>query len=189
MYRQDNRSKKEFKLDIKTQHKIESDIAIRLCVFNQQKTGKWPTITPLGTDYTGEIVNDKQVSTDADYKINKTNVEITKSNTICNRFFHEKVGKVARCINGDFHMVFVNGFTVSQEPNFVIISPKLMKELTDKSIAKYGVVRMPARNKGILQKPAYRYDISLFENMWMVLPKLPKIIPSEYKNILEAVCQ
>ena len=181
-YRYDNRTKKQFKASIKTNHIIEAEIALRLCLYHYNITGKWPSLDPMN-EFTGSFLENKHVKVGADFKINKTPVDITQSSSECLRYFHEKETKTKLCAGGAFSIVFMNGIKIFEKPKFIIISPKQMQIVMKKSIKKYGLVKMPTK-KTIVNKKAYRFDISMFEDNWLELPSLNGIkLPKQYKEI------
>lgn len=186
MSRFDNRSKNQFIQDIKTSHKIEAEIAVRLCVSWHAKTGIWPELIPAGLDFTGEYVSqNNKVTCDPDFSIDGLFVEITRSNNECSRYFHEKKYKVDKCISNGHSMVFVNGFVQYKQPNFILLNHKQLEEFTNKSKSKYKDAVQPGHGKtGFTGKPAYRYDIYWFKDLWRPLPVLINNIPDEYKTIL-----
>lgn len=185
-HRFDVRSKAQFKRDMKFNHSCEAEIAVRLAIFEKHKSGEWPALVPNGADFSGKFIEKAHlVTTDADFKIGKKLVEITRADVYCSRSFHIKCGKVKRCINESFDFVFVNGFMLEKEPKFIRLSPKLMEKFTTLSVDKYGEVLFIGRGKvGAIDKAAYRYDVDWFKGLWKPLPVMTKDIPKEYSDIL-----
>lgn len=181
-YRKDNRTAKQFKKDIKESHEIELNIAIRLAqhFYNQNK--KWPKITPSGTDFTGEI-QDKATSKE-DFFIGSQKFEITRSARPCKKFFHEKVGKVKRCIKENIYMVFVNGISTEQNPDFVIFSPENLKIYSEISDNIYGEVGHPTKN-GYISKSSYKYSLEWFDGKWKKLPQISQEAKRQYKSLVK----
>jgi hypothetical protein len=187
-YRFDVRSKQQFKKDIKLCHKIEVEIAARLCIKVHAITGQWPELVPTGSDMTGAFIpKEGKVTSDPDFKINDQLVEITHSGTVCNKYFHQKVSKIDRAIREGHVLIFVNGFKVDKQPKYVWLEADTIEHFTQKAISKYGVVPHPGAGKtGPINKDAYRYDIYWFKDLWQPLPALIKNLPEQYKNILKA---
>lgn len=185
-YRFDVRTEDQFKKDLLANHAHEAEIAIRLCIYKKNLTGKWPELKPVSSEPTGEFIEkpSRKDSTSADYRIDNTNIEITKSGSMCKKVFHEKKAKVHRCIDVGYHLAFINGFN-TPEPLFVVLKPKQIQTFTDMSKEKYGIVPFLGSNgAGAINKDAYRYNIEWFEKLWIKLPQLIKKIPSNYEDIL-----
>jgi len=183
MHRFNNRSKAKFKSDIKYRSINEAEIALRLCVYIKKTKGYWPDLNPIGIDYTGELVKPNKVTSQADYLINNVKIEITNCERVIPSF-HEKKNKVIRCEKDHIYMIYVSGFRINDEPDWVIISPKEFRKLNERSIEKYGENRLfPGTSAS-----AYKYDTGWFaQDRWMKLPKLPKdlakSLPKKYEEI------
>ncbi len=188
-YRFDNRSKARFKKDLKNNHVKEAYIAVRLCIAEHSKTKEWPKLTPNGIDFTGEFIeNIKEVTASPDFIIGDKTVEITRSDVVCNRSFHAKCNKIIKCLKEGHDLVFVNGYDAEKQPNYIRLTPKEIEKFTIKATSKYGEMRHPGGGKmGLTCKPAYRYDVFWFEDLWKPLPAIIKDLPKEYLEILESV--
>lgn len=190
-YRSDIRTSDQFKKDIKKSHIIEAEIAVRLAIKVHAEKGYWPDIVPCGVDFTGEIIKeDAKITSDPDFVIDGFITEITRSSRECKRVFHEKIGKVRKCIENNAVMVFVNGFEEFKQPKYVALSSSKLCELTERSKSKYGRCLQPGHNKtGVTPKEAYRYDIFWIDeqNLWSPLPVLIKGIPKKYTDFLNLV--
>lgn len=185
-YRYDNRDENQFKKDIKENHTTELDIAVRLCIYQYNLSGKYPTLTPTGIDFKGDLIKDSnKVGGKPDFKIGKTFVEITHADTLCKRYFHMKIPKVDRCSKGEYKIIFVNAYK-SDKPVFVILSENNIDGLAKKSRKKYGEVSHPGRISGVVPKKALRFDIGWFDN-WAILPDVTDDIPKEYRKILNEI--
>jgi hypothetical protein len=187
-YRFDVRSKKQFAKDIKQSHVHEAEIAIRLCIAIHARTKKWPSLVPTGIDSTGEFIEkDSKVTSHPDFSIDGKLVEITRADVVCNRNFHQKLGKVSKAISNQYDLVFVNGYLVDKQPNYIWLTPDILQEFTTKATTKYGTVLHPGgKGAGPIHKTAYRYDVFWFKDLWRPLPVLIDNIPEEYKKIIEA---
>jgi hypothetical protein len=184
-YRFDNRSKSEFKKDIKNSHIAEAQIAVRICLAHYIATGVWLDLKPNGIDMTGQYK--ETVTSDPDFIIGKKVTEITRADTLCDKFFHWKVNKIKRAIKDEVYTVFVNGFRVQKEPKFIMISAKILAEKTKLAIEKYGETKHPGSGgNGFVNKASYRYDLDWFKGHWRMLPILTKDIeiPEEYRKII-----
>ncbi len=182
-YRLDSRTESEFKKDIKNCHIKEAEIAVRLCIAKKIDNGlkEWPTLKPNGCDFTGQFIKDtKKVNIDPDFDIDGTLVEITQSDKVCNRYFHEKVTKISNCLKENHYLVFVNGISSEEEPQYLLLSPKELEFYTVLATKKYGEVKHP----GTGNKPGFRYEIDWFQDLWRSLPKITGKIPEEYLKIL-----
>lgn len=182
-YRFDGRTEVQFAQDIKQSSIKEAEIALRLCVYIYQKDGFWPELIPIGTDYSGKLVRDnKKVFVGPDYAINHEKVEITRSDSECKSYFHEKIGKVDKCIKEKSSMVFVNGLKKFKEPLFVWMHWKALVQFTNMSVKQYKLSYQPGHNGGYTGKMAYKYNIDWFKGMWRFLPVLNDV-PKIYHNI------
>lgn len=186
-YRTDNRTKTAFKKDIKRSHENELDIAIRIALLDFNSTGKWPIINPNGSDMSGNyIADDNKVSHDPDYLIGDRLVEITRADILCKKAFHQKVSKVNLCIKNNVNIVFVNGYTINEVPDFIEINAKEIKSFTDKAIKTHGVTGHPTRN-GYIFKDSYRYDLAWFDGLWKKLPPINSAAQSQYKDLIASI--
>jgi hypothetical protein len=186
-YRIDSRTTGQFKKDMKIGHQKEAEIAIRLAIAIHAKTKKWPSVKPAGIDMTGEFIEDiKDVTSEPDFLIDDKLVEITRADVVCNRSFHQKTYKIDRCLREGTDLVFVNGFGVNKQPDFVWFGAEDWQFFVTKAITKYGKVQHPG-NRGIRStgKPAYRFDTYWFKDYWKPLPALiKKGLPKEYEEVL-----
>ena len=183
-YRTDNRDIEQFKKDIKTSHKLEAQIAIRIGIWFFRSYNRWPTIYPAGTDYKGEYQTNKNVSYFPDFFIDGWPTEITRSSKVCPKIFHQKTPKIDRCLSNNYNLVFVNGIIQEEIPQFCFLNGKELDKLTKQSVDKYGIVPMPSRN-GWVAKNSYRYDID-WVDAWYNLPENDEtIIPYEYQKIIK----
>ena len=191
-YLLDNRSLAEFKKDIKSGHQTEAEIAVRLCITIKGETDKWPTLVPFGIDFAGDFV--KNVNFDKvnkqDYLINNQKIEITHSNFLVKRYFHQKVGKILKAIEDKSILIFVNGYKEHSIPEYLWLNNIEIQKYTDLAMKKFGKVGMPSRTGVIANKLAFRYDTQWFDGMWQQLPEIPKSaisdekIPKEYIKLL-----
>lgn len=187
-YRFDSRTKDEFKSEIKRNSFNEAVIALRLGCWIFNKTTEWPDITPTGTDYTGDFIEStKKVNISPDFTIGNDTVEITRSDMILKKTFHQKSPKVINCIKNGGILVYVNGFCVENEPDFLWLDRNALERFTSKALEKYDTVAHPYANGGGMGKEAYRYDIEWFNGMWEKLPSLNKDLPDKYGYLKEFV--
>lgn len=183
----DIRSKKQFKKDIKEHSKSELLIAIRICQDIYNKTGSWPDLIPIGTDFTGKFISDrKKVKIDPDFAINGFKYEITKSANLCKKFFHEKEDKVKKALDEGNVIVYVNGYEAFDEPNYCCLGYNSLKILTEKSIKEFGGT-VEQIFKGIpIGKKVYRYKTDWIKDISKPLPPINlKKIPQEYKKLIK----
>lgn len=181
-YRRDNRTKKQFALDIKKSCQSETEIAVRLCILRYNKDKRWPILLPTGINMDGKVL--KKADSTPDFMIDGKFIEVARSDKVCqNKYFHIKTHKVHKAIDEQFDIVFVNGLKEEKEPFFATMTPEILTKLVVLSKEKYGVVKHPGfGNSGIINKPAYRFDMKWLE--WLVLPKFRKDIPADYKLII-----
>jgi hypothetical protein len=185
-YRKDHRSEKEFEQDIRVAHQKELEIALRICQFIYDKNGYWPHMVPYGTDFTGSLIKDNSlVTSEPDFLINGEMYEITRSDTVCKKHFHEKINKVKKCIENNYNMVFVNGLEETDNPSFLILDKTVLEILTDVSVCTYGEVGCPTKSGKMVNKPCYRYNVEWCRGLWKKLPKIDKI-PPVYAKIVKA---
>lgn len=185
-YRFDKRTQEDFKKDIKKGHAIEAEIAVRICIALHAESGDWPELTPNGVDSTGKFIEeDSNISNDPDFDIDGTLVEITRSDTICKKHFHQKTNKINRFLKDQTTLVFVNGYSAEKNPKYIWLCPSEIEQFTIKAKTKYGEVFHPGAGKtGLIGKSAYRYDLFWFEDLWKPLPALIKNIPENYLQII-----
>lgn len=185
-YRFDARSSSQFKQDIKTSHHKEAKIAVRLCIALHSASKQWPNLAPAGVDMTGDFIEKAhEVTSEPDFLIDGKLVEITRSDVVCNRTFHQKSNKIIRCLKDNSDLVFVNGFEAFNQPKYIWLTAKDLEPFVTRSLTKYGEVQHPG-NRGIRStgKAAYRFDVYWFEDLWKPLPALIKDIPKDYKDVL-----
>lgn len=187
-YRFDNRTKEQFKQDIKDCHKDELTIALSICqnIYNEKKI--WPLLDTNGCDNSGEFLEDKNVTSDPDFIIDGVYTEITKSNTVCKKYFHEKLNKVNKALsdNSENNLVFVNGYNELISPLFISLNKKELFTFSEMAKKKYGVVGMPTRN-GFISKQSLRYDISWFDGMWKELKDPTLECYTQYAKFIERI--
>lgn len=187
-YRYDKRTHSQFVKDIKIAHVKEAEIALRLCVLINYKLLRWPKLIAKGTNYTGQYVNNNDVTLEEDFEIEGTKVEITKSDRVCQRVFHEKTSKIDYCIKSGSTLVFVNGLVELDKPKFIWLGTNEIISFTEAARKKYGEVwNLGGGKTGPIKKSAYRYDLEWFAGKWEELPPLPKRLPKEYDSVLEVL--
>jgi hypothetical protein len=131
-YRFDNRSPEEFKKHIKECTKLERELMEKYVKWlNSSNKGNY-TFIDNGVDNTGEfIVNDKHLSSKADFILYKNNgrprkIEIKHCKPECTRF-HIKLSHIYRCIKED--VCIVNWMGVGgKNPRFCVLTPKILEE-------------------------------------------------------------
>lgn len=183
VYRMDSRNIQEFAKDIKRAHQKEALIIVRLAIAYFDRFGTYPTIQINGCGMDGKLLKDKEVNSAADFKLNGVLYEITKSDKICKKYFHEKIAKVDRCIKDSAHMIFVNGL-FEPEPKYINLSPEDIKNYSVMSDLAYGKVFFRDSRGLIINKPSYKFDVLWFENIWRPLPEFRENIPAAYKKIM-----
>ena len=185
-YRFDYRTESQFKKDIKTSHDKEAKIAVRLCISCHAKTKIWPTLKPAGIDASGEFIeNAREVTAEPDFRIGDRLVEITRSDVFCNRTFHQKSYKIVRALKNGSDLVFVNGYDVVKQPNYIWLTSKELEPFVARSLSKYGEVVHPGGGgKRWTNKPAYRFDVFWFQDLWKPLPCICRNLPQEYYAII-----
>lgn len=187
-YRFDNRTQRQFAFDIKRDSASEAEIALRLCIRIFQESGRWPVLIPTGCEFSGKFVkNNRNVSQTPDYFIGDRMVEITRADPICKRFFHQKVSKINKATKDGHDVVFINGFRDSKEPTFIQLKPELIELTTEMAKIEFGIVSMPGKVRGVVNKDAYRYKLSWFDGLWKKLPVLSRSCPREYMEVLNIV--
>jgi hypothetical protein len=184
-YRFDNRTKKQFKQDIKDGHQKEADIAVRLCIYKKNQTGNWPILIPTGIDVSGNYIEDsKNINSTPDFKIDDNYIEITRADVSCKYCFHQKESKIISCIKNRYNLAFIDGYN-TENTRFIILNPDQIRTYTNLAKENFGEVLHPGAGKtGKINKTAYKYKISWFENLWQVLPRIEESIPKEYEDII-----
>lgn len=150
-YRQDKRSLKEFKADIKASSQIE-----------QELLGKWlksqgmPVLFELtGCGPNGEYLSDKNVSTKADFRVpNVGLIEVKFSKKVLKNVFHLKSQQIESYITQECLLLMVNG-ACTKEPTYILLGPNHLYEITK----IYPIINW----QGFGGKPSYRCNIKDFE--------------------------
>lgn len=182
-YRFDKRSEAEFKKDIKLSSRIELDIVTRMCYIKFKETGVWPKLVATGCGFSGEFIkNNKQVSSFPDYSIDDQYYEITRSNSYCPRFYHQKLKKVDNIIKNGWNIVFCNGYFPLKPSSFCVCDAPILEKLTAMSLEKYGIAKQP-----FTLKPCYRYDIAWSDESWQSLPVIDVELPQSYIDLLDSL--
>jgi len=151
-YRKDKRSLKEFKADIKSAKHIELDCLMRWLKI-QDKPLSYQANAP-GED--GEYLEDKEVTTDADYSVESYGLmEVKFSKPMINKHFHLKVAQVQSYLKQGATILMVNGYE-TERPEWTLIYPDKLEILTkhpDCPIIPYF---------GFGGKPSYKIPVGLF---------------------------
>jgi hypothetical protein len=181
LYRQDGRTKDEFKQDIQKAHLYELDIAIRFAYIKYKSTGEWPIIIPNGTDFTGQVV--KRATSAPDFIIGNKLVEVTHSRTKCKGVFHQKSSKIKNCLKLNSDIIFVDGY-LTTTPLLYYICHSDLQDMTTKSETRYGTVQMPGNYGRSTGKNAFKYKLEWCKTP-VKLPKVTQFIPKLYRQLLE----
>lgn len=186
--RQDFRTEKQFKKDIKTSHKAELEIVLRICQDIFKTSGKWPTLQPAGVDYTGKFVkNIKEITIEPDFIIDGKYYEITRADKECPKLFHQKENKVKRAIENDHIIVFVNGFK-TKEPKYFELDKKILISLNELSINTFKeTLPLKVGDGKYTGRQVYRYKISWLNNAKSLPPLDLKLIPKKYSDYLKNI--
>lgn len=160
MTRQDGRSLKQFKLDIK-ESTIDQDKILHawLRTTGQTELQVWDN----GSDNSGKYIkNDKEVSLDPDYEVELHGpIEIQFAKPMCPEVFHLKEKKLLHCIQAKAKILMVNGWK-EKVPRFILITVSQAKVIA----ARCEIVNWVGGGF----KKAYRVPITLFNN-WKDLLK------------------
>jgi hypothetical protein len=160
MTRQDGRSLKQFKQDIKNST-IDQELILYawLKTTGQTELKVWDN----GSDNSGAyIANSRDVSLDPDYEVEKHGlIEVQYAKPMCPEFFHLKEKKLERCIQGRAKILMVNGWK-EDIPQYILITVPQAKVIA----ARCKIV--PWAGGGF--KNAHKVPITLFNN-WKDLLK------------------
>lgn len=153
MSRQDDRSLKQFKSDIKKGTENQRLILDAWLKTTNQSDLKW---WDNGIDNDGAYIkNDRDVTLEADYYIERIGlVEVQYAKPLCPNFFHIKENKLKKCIQGQVKILMVNGWK-DDVPQFIMINVCQAKVIA----ARCEIVNW----HGAGFKAAYRVPVDLFQ--------------------------
>jgi len=153
-YRFDSRSEEEFKKDIKDRTMEERSLFLLWLDLIERETGVRPKYTDTGCGKKGDLLEDKQVSTEPDFNVEgygKVEVKFAKPNLL--KVFHLKENQVRSYHKNNAIILMVNGAD-DPIPTFTILKPDALKRIMESC----KVVPW----KGFGWKPAYRINIKDF---------------------------
>lgn len=154
-YRFDRRSKEEFAADIKSSTQTEAVLLNLWLNYMERTTGQRPTFrhTGCGPD-DGEFLEDKQVTTHADYEVGGIGLlEVKFAKKMLDKVFHLKVRQVDSYLRQGATILMVNG-SDTDSPVFAIISPDTLRDITDTCEVRPW--------QGFGNKRAYKIPVSRF---------------------------
>jgi len=117
-YREDRRSRKQFKQDIKEGTKTESEIIHMYVEYFEEQYGLLVNVTDNGCDNSGKYIPADQVKATADYLLNGRPVEV-KFNKEKLPYFHFKKQQLKTYLDQGAVVLWVNGWD-TKRPRFTI---------------------------------------------------------------------
>jgi hypothetical protein len=128
-YRFDNRSKEQFKREIKESTLRERTLFLLWISLIEHETGKRPNFRDVGCGNDGEYLEDSQVSTDPDFWVDGYGqIEVKFSKPLLTKTFHLKANQVKSYLKKNAAILMVNGAD-SDAPTFTILKPKALKNI------------------------------------------------------------
>jgi hypothetical protein len=153
-YRHDDRSPEQFAKDIKAHTMEERALFLLWLDLVEKETGKRPTYKDTGCGKTGDVLDDKDVSTDPDFEVEGYGlVEIKFSKPLLNKFFHLKTSQVKQYCQKNAMILFVHG-TETKSPVFTMLKQDALKSI----MKECKIVNW----LGFGYKPSYRVPIGKF---------------------------
>jgi len=153
-YRHDDRSPEQFARDIKAHTMEERALFLLWLDLIERETGKRPSYKDTGCGKTGDVLDDKDVSTEPDFEVEGYGlVEIKFSKPFLNKFFHLKTSQVKQYQKKGATILMVHG-TETKRPVFTMLKP----EALNKIIKDCKTVNW----QGFGFKPAYRIPVGRF---------------------------
>lgn len=153
-YRFDDRSEEQFKKEIKERTFEERALFLRWLDLVEKETGKRPSYIDTGCGKTGDFLEDEEVSTDPDFKVEGYgHVEVKFSKPMLRRVFHLKESQVKSYLKKKATILMVNG-AGEDVPEFTILKPKTLKEIANICEIVFW--------KGFGGKPSYRIPVNKF---------------------------
>lgn len=154
-YRFDNRSKEEFKEQIKKTTEQERTL-LELWIKKQKKKVKY---RDLGCGQHGELLKSHEVSTDADFEVDGFGpFEVKFARKTLAKFFHLKKNQVKSYIRQKAYILMVNG-AEENAPSYALLDPDFIKMIPE----IYETVSW----QGFGNKPSYRIPLEDLE--WLSL--------------------
>ncbi len=149
-YRQDGRSKDEFREQIQKRITRENELFLKWIESHENP----PKYVYNGCGLNGEYLEDDQVTSDADYIVDGYGPFETKySGPLIKTCFHLKVSNINSYIKQKATILMINGADTSN-PVWTIISPNVLKKITEEET----IISFP----GFGGKNAYKIPISKF---------------------------
>lgn len=153
-YRYDTRSKAEFERDIKSHTMEERALFLLWLDLVEKETGKRPKFQDNGCGNRGELLDDKEVSTDPDFEVEGYgHVEVKFSKPMLTKFFHLKKNQVQKYIKNGATILMVNG-AKEDVPTFTMLKPAALAAIAeDCKVIPW---------TGFGHKPAYKIPVGRF---------------------------
>lgn len=150
----DHRTEEEFKVEIAERTLLERRLFLEWIDLQEDDTGTKPEFTDTGCGNHGEFIEDKKVSTAADFDVEGIGlVEVKFAKPMLKRDFHLKVGQTKSYIKQGALILMVIGAN-EDVPKFTLISVEALEEIVETcSIVKW---------VGFGFKAAYRVSVNQF---------------------------
>jgi hypothetical protein len=129
--RYDNRTEEEFKVEIAERTLLERNLFLRWIKMRERETGEKSEFADTGCGNHGEFIEDKEVSTDADFNVKGIGpVEVKFAKPMLKRDFHLKVGQTKSYIKQNAVILMVIGAD-GTIPKFTVISVESLEEIVE----------------------------------------------------------
>lgn len=154
-YRFDQRSRSEFKRDIKAHTNTERDLFMRWLDAIEKETGVRPKYKDCGCGRDGEFLEDNDVNTNPDFAVDGYGfVEVKFSKPLLKRDFHLKKNQVNNYVKKNATVLMFNGVDDDDGPTFTMLKANALKAIQEEC----KVVNW----QGFGYKPAYRVPVNRF---------------------------
>jgi len=125
-YRFDDRSKEQFEKDIKNHTMEERALFLLWLDLVEKETGTRPKYKDTGCGKSGDFLEDKEVSTDPDFKVEGYGeIEVKFAKPLLTRSFHLKINQVRSYHKKGATILMVNGAD-EEVPTFTMLKPKAL---------------------------------------------------------------
>jgi hypothetical protein len=127
----DTRTEEEFKAEIAQRTLLERELFLEWLNLQEKETGVRPEFTDTGCGNHGEFIEDKKVSTAADFDVEGIGlVEVKFAKPMLKRDFHLKVGQTKSYIKQGAMILMVIGAD-EDVPKFTLISVEALEEIVE----------------------------------------------------------
>lgn len=153
-YRFDQRTKAQFKKDIKNHTMAERALFMMWLDLIEHQTGERPNFKDTGCGQDGEYLENKKVNTSPDFEVEGYGeIEVKFAKPMLKRSFHLKENQLKQYCKRGASVLMING-AEEDVPTFTILKPRALKKI----MKECDVVPW----QGFGGKPAYRIDVNRY---------------------------